>query len=292
MNRLYAFTSRVGVSSLICISLVLGISGCSSQVTLAVYSEPAGAAVIQNGQVLGYTPTYVVYPKSIFSLGAPSRYGPGISMKGCGQTLPLTIEWYSGVSVTEQVTLCKNVGMSQQVSFRRPEGSGLESDIQVGYSRQRQVQLLERQAALQRERESIEALRTYEALYGSGQSVGIGQQSVAPNPCNCRGYDGPGGPCYSGPGGPAYDGPGGPAYDGPGGTCYSGPGGPMYDGPGGPEYDGPGGPAYDGPGGPAYDGPGGPCYSGPGGPAYDGLGGPCYDGPGGTGKNCPAICKK
>ena len=64
-----------------------------------------------------------------------------------------------------------------------------------------------------------------------------------------------------------------------------------YDGPGGPCYDGPGGPAYDGPGGPAYAGPGGPCYDGPGGPAYDGPGGPCYAGPGGTGRDCPAICK-
>ncbi len=113
----------------------------------------------------------------------------------------------------------------------------------------------------------------------------------APDICNCKGYDGPGGPCYSGPGGAAYDGPGGAAYNGPGGPCYAGPGGPAYDGPGGPAYDGPGGPAYDGPGGAAYDGPGGPCYDGPGGAAYDGPGGPCYDGPGGTGEDCPKICK-
>jgi hypothetical protein len=32
--------------------------------------------------------------------------------------------------------------------------------------------------------------------------------------CNCKGYDGPGGPAYSGPGGPAYAGPGGPCYAG------------------------------------------------------------------------------
>jgi len=61
----------------------------------------------------------------------------------------------------------------------------------------------------------------------------------AADPCNCHGYDGPGGPCYSGPGGPAYNGPGGPAYAGPGGPCYSGPGGPAYNGPGGPRYSGP-----------------------------------------------------
>ena len=81
---------------------------------------------------------------------------------------------------------------------------------------------------------------------------GIIGNSFANDPCNCRGYSGPGGPCYSGPGGPAYDGPGGPAYDGPGG----------------------------------------PCYSGPGGPAYAGPGGPCYSGPGGSGLYCPSICKK
>jgi len=56
---------------------------------------------------------------------------------------------------------------------------------------------------------------------------------MARDVCHCKGYAGPGGPCYSGPGGPAYDGPGGPAYSGPGGPCYSGPGGPCYSGPGG-----------------------------------------------------------
>ena len=56
---------------------------------------------------------------------------------------------------------------------------------------------------------------------------------IARNVCNCKGYDGPGGPCYADPGGPAYAGPGGPAYAGPGGACYEGEGGPCYSGPGG-----------------------------------------------------------
>ena len=56
---------------------------------------------------------------------------------------------------------------------------------------------------------------------------------IARNVCNCKGYDGPGGPCYAEPGGPAYAGPGGPAYKGPGGACYEGEGGPCYSGPGG-----------------------------------------------------------
>ena len=51
--------------------------------------------------------------------------------------------------------------------------------------------------------------------------------------CNCKGYDGVGGPCYAGVGGPAYDGVGGPAYDGVGGPCYAGVGGPCYSGIGG-----------------------------------------------------------
>ena len=82
---------------------------------------------------------------------------------------------------------------------------------------------------------------------------------IARNVCNCKGYDGPGGPCYAEPGGPAYAGPGGP--------CNSEPGGP------------------------AYAGPGGPAYAGPGGACYEGEGGPCYSGPGG-GWNCPSVCSK
>ena len=131
------------------------------------------------------------------------------------------------------------------------------------------------------------------ALEAFGQALSTPRQRSAPQQsiCNCKGYAGPGGPCYNGPGGAAYDGPGGPAYRGAGGACYAGPGGPEYDGPGGPAYKGPGGARYDGPGGPAYDGPGGPAYSGPGGACYAGPGGPCYSGPGGTGTTCPAICK-
>lgn len=127
--------------------------------------------------------------------------------------------------------------------------------------------------------------------YKYRQSTTQYSQPVANDVCNCKGYDGPGGPCYDGPGGPAYRGPGGPAYDGPGGPCYDGPAGPEYSGPGGPAYDGPGGPRYSGPGGAAYDGPGGPAYDGPGGPCYSGPGGPCYSGPGGTGQNCPNVCR-
>ena len=56
--------------------------------------------------------------------------------------------------------------------------------------------------------------------------------AMARDICNCKGYAGPGGPCYSGPGGPAYNGPGGPAYAGPGGPCSRSPGGERYDGPG------------------------------------------------------------
>jgi hypothetical protein len=67
------------------------------------------------------------------------------------------------------------------------------------------------------------------------------QPARANDVCHCKGYNGPGGPCYAGPGGPAYNGPGGPAYSGPGGPCSHSPGGPEYSGPGGPAYSGPGG---------------------------------------------------
>ena len=53
--------------------------------------------------------------------------------------------------------------------------------------------------------------------------LAFARPAAAIDPCNCKGYAGPGGPCYAGPGGPAYDGPGGQAYSGPGGACYAGP---------------------------------------------------------------------
>lgn len=90
----------------------------------------------------------------------------------------------------------------------------------------------------------------------NSELMAIAMKGMACIPANCRGYDGPGGPCY--------DGPGGKLYRGPGGRCYAGPGGPLYNGPGGPLYNGPGGDCYDGPGGNCYAGPGGNMYSGPG----------------------------
>jgi hypothetical protein len=50
--------------------------------------------------------------------------------------------------------------------------------------------------------------------------------SIAMTPpaiAQCRGYAGPGGPCYTGPGGGMYTGPGGGAYTGPGGCAYEKP---------------------------------------------------------------------
>jgi len=38
-------------------------------------------------------------------------------------------------------------------------------------------------------------------------------QVIAEHGCNCKGYAGPGGPCYSGLDGPAYDGSGDPDPD-------------------------------------------------------------------------------
>jgi len=48
--------------------------------------------------------------------------------------------------------------------------------------------------------------------------------ALAIDPCNCKGYSGPGGPAYDSPGGPCYSGPGGPCYSGPGGTGENSPG--------------------------------------------------------------------
>lgn len=88
----------------------------------------------------------------------------------------------------------------------------------------------------------------------------------------CRGYTGPGGPCYSGSGGGLHSGAGGGLHSGPGGGLHKGPGGGLYKGPGGGMYAGPGGGLYRGPGGGLYPGPGGGIYQGP--PTANGYKGP------------------
>jgi hypothetical protein len=241
------------------LTLLLTASGCSTGYPLKLESNPAYAQVCwhaaNNAWTCQETPYTVYFP----DIEQP--------ISTCFQTTPFHFIWSSGAKVTTPVKVCP--GNTYFVA-NRPAAPNLSHDLEFA---------------------SLRATSYSQTFGNTGQQRSVSAPPGAPAICNCKGYDGPGGPCYSGPGGPAYAGPGGPAYDGPGGACYAGPGGAMYSGPGGPAYDGPGGPAYDGPGGPAYDGPGGPCYSGPGGPAYDGPGGPCYAGPGGTGANCPAICR-
>jgi hypothetical protein len=50
----------------------------------------------------------------------------------------------------------------------------------------------------------------------------LSSSAIARNVCNCKGYDGPGGPCYAELGGPAYTGEGGACFTGPGGGAYTG----------------------------------------------------------------------
>ena len=144
--------------NVIVLIIVFVLSGCASQVTVTVYSDPPGAAVIQYGQLLGYTPMYLYYPKSVFKQ----------NVYGCGQTLPLTIKWATGVERTETMTLCKNVGAYQQISFLRPDEPGRLEDVEFGIAMQRQA-LQRQQQALIEQQDALEALRILEAMSNTGQ---------------------------------------------------------------------------------------------------------------------------
>lgn len=162
---------------------------------------------------------------------------------------PPSEEYFENAKQTEEIKFNEKYYQEQLIILERA----------INHARQIQTQ--------EKQKNDIEHSELNEDV--QGKLLRDKKRLVANDLCQkCKGYNGPGGPCYAGPGGPAYAGPGGPCYAGPGGSQYSGPDGSMYDGPDGP----------------AYTGPGGPCYAGP--------GGPCYSGPGGTGIACPAICKK
>lgn len=130
MNRVYCL--------LVIISGLL--TGCSSQITLTVLSDPPGAAVLQSNEPSGYTPMHLYYPKSVVRE----------SEDGCWQSPPITIEWVSGTKKTQTVILCKDLGFDHQVSVVRPNAPGLEEDIEAGIAmkqrrREQQKQELEDQ---------------------------------------------------------------------------------------------------------------------------------------------------
>jgi len=103
------------------------LAGCAPPMVRVTYqSVPEGAAVIENGRVLGVTPMEITYtPTREFYAGE------------CVTLQPIQARWASGATADWSGSLCARNGYRQSYTFMRPEGvAGGEVDAQVGAGNQ------------------------------------------------------------------------------------------------------------------------------------------------------------
>lgn len=97
------------------------LAGCAAPaVRLTYHSVPEGAAVIENGRMLGVTPVTIVYhPARAFYQGA------------CVPVQPVTAQWNSGASAAWNGAICASNGYNLQHVFQRPDAPGIAVDAQA-----------------------------------------------------------------------------------------------------------------------------------------------------------------
>lgn len=119
--------SGVALALAACALLVTGCGMSNARtVTLQIHSLPEGAAILQNGAVVGTTPTTVTY-------NATAQFDAG----QCITVQPLTAHWASGATSAVAPTLCPATGYSQQYTFLRPAGvAGAEVDARIAAGNQ------------------------------------------------------------------------------------------------------------------------------------------------------------
>ena len=99
----------------------ISLGGCASQnVRLAVHSLPEGAAVIQDGRVMGTTPTTLEYPGTL------------LKSAQCAPIRPISVQWTSGATSTWNGTLCPSMGYSNTLDL---PGSGRHFSPMIGLAR-------------------------------------------------------------------------------------------------------------------------------------------------------------
>lgn len=97
-------------------------------VTLTLHSVPEGAAIIQNGVVIGVTPTFVQYNSAAYAV---------LKSGQCFTAEAVTARWTSGATSTLNTQLCPANGYNQQYTFLRPAGvDGAIADAQVAAANQ------------------------------------------------------------------------------------------------------------------------------------------------------------
>lgn len=132
------------------------LAGCSAKMVRVTYnSVPEGAAIIQNGQLMGHTPVALLYrPTASFKAGQ------------CMEAPAITAQWASGAMTSINPTMCANIGRNQSFLFQRPNVAGAEIDAQV------ETAQAYAQAAAQAQVDAQQEAMLYQAAGSLGNAVG------------------------------------------------------------------------------------------------------------------------
>lgn len=110
------------------LTMPLAACGAAQTVRLTLNSVPEGAAIIQNGSVIGVTPTFVQYNSAAAAV---------LKSGQCFTAAPMTARWTSGATSDLSATLCPQNGYSQQYTFLRPaDVAGADVDAQIATANQ------------------------------------------------------------------------------------------------------------------------------------------------------------
>ena len=106
-------------------ALAVFTTGCSTQASLTILSQPEGAYVteIATGRVIGVAPTSVVYDGArLFATKQPD---------GCYRVRGFEVRWVSGAKAAlEMVSICGSATGAYNITFSRPaDFPDLEKDL-------------------------------------------------------------------------------------------------------------------------------------------------------------------
>ena len=119
--------------------LCLVLGACTSTLKVTYQSDPPGASLFQNGQLMGYTPYTLQYQLSDDDRRQGVKLLQGTSVK-----------WASGASanVPNLTANLTQFGLTQHFTFQRPDVPGRETDMQFALELQK-LAIMRQQAQAQ-----------------------------------------------------------------------------------------------------------------------------------------------
>ena len=116
------------------------LNGCTTQLALTYVSDPPGAMVYQDQQILGYAPKTLYY-----KVREEDKKRGQITLQG------ISVQWASGATaIATSIVADLSKGLSQQFTFIRPANvAGREADVQFALELER-LRLAQQQVDAQR----------------------------------------------------------------------------------------------------------------------------------------------